>query len=98
MQGQAGFKLPGNPVANAITMVLGGLALAAALVFGFAAFLVLLLVGAVFVSFVSIRLWWLRRKFAKAGGQMHGHPGRPPSESGSTIDAEYEVLSRDDKD
>ena len=86
-------SLTGNPLANAITAVLGVIALAAAIAFGLVAFVIFAIAAAVFVSVVALRVWWLGRKLKK---RVDAAPG--PSRQGATvIDVEYEVLDRDKK-
>ena len=81
----------GNPVANAITAILGVIALGAAVVFSLAAFAIFAIAALVFASVVGIRLWWLSRKLRARGAPRH----RPSP--GAVIDVEYEVLDRSRK-
>ncbi len=83
----------GNPLANALMLVVGALAVGAAIVLGFLAFIVLAGIVVVLASIVGIRLWWFNRKLRKnsptknAGG---------PDRAGSTtrvIEGEYRVVS-----
>lgn len=87
--------LPGNPIANAVTIVLGALALVAVFAFGFVILTGFLILGAIFVSFVSLRLWWLGRKLRRSGVEFESvnreHVSRP-DEKGTVIDAEYRVI------
>lgn len=88
-------QLPGNPIVNAVTIVLGIAALGVAAVFGFVLFGAFLIAAAVFVSVISLRLWWLRRKLAKSGGAGRHSAARGTArrDDGSVlIDVEYEVL------
>ncbi len=56
----------GNPIANALVIVVGALAIAASIVVGFLAFVILASLLIVFSAIVGIRLWWFRRKMRKA--------------------------------
>ena len=78
----------GNPIANALVVIVGVLIIAASLVLGFFAFIALSAVVLVTAAIVGIRLWWLRRK----AGQ--GRDGPDPAES-HVIEGEYRVVHRD---
>lgn len=87
--------LPGNPIANAVTVVLGALALVAVFAFGFVILTAFLILAAVFVSFVSLRLWWLGRKLRRSGvdlGRFNRDHASREREEGTVIDAEYRVI------
>jgi len=90
--------LPGNPIANAITIILGVLTLVVAFAFGFVLLTGFLIVAAVFVSFISLRLWWLSRKLRREGADefsVREDPGHRGAVQGYVIDAEYRVLEED---
>ena len=59
-----GFQA-GNPIASALVIIVGSLAIAASIVVGFVAFMILASLILVLAAVVSIRLWWLRRKMAR---------------------------------
>lgn len=91
----------GNPLANALMLVVGALAVGAAIVLGFLAFIVLAGIVLVLVAIVGIRLWWLTRKLRREA--------REPSVSGDgqassrrVIEGEYRVVAtrtrRDSRD
>jgi type III secretory pathway component EscV len=84
----------GNPIANALVIVVGALAIGASIVLGFVAFVVLSGIILILAAVVGIRLWWFNRKLQKAtaSGQRDG-----TSVSG-VIEGEYhEVIEeRDD--
>ena len=83
--------LPGNPVANVITIILGSLALVAAFAFGLVLLAGFVIAAALFVSFISVRLWWLKRKLTGQGATE-----RPPQPGDtSVVEAEYEIISRE---
>ncbi|MEM8984552.1 MAG: hypothetical protein AAGC71_16090 [Pseudomonadota bacterium] len=81
----------GNPFMNALTAVLGVVALIAGIAFGFVALLIFLVAALVFASVVGLRLWWFNRRFRGAATKQ-----RPPS-AGAIIDGDYEVVDRDQK-
>lgn len=82
----------GNPIANALVVIVGVLAIALSLVLGFVAFVALAGVFLVMAAVVGIRLWWLQRKLRKrAGTEQARH------EADSRVDiieGEYHVISR----
>lgn len=80
----------GNPIANAIVVVVGALAIAASVVLGFFAFLVLAALLAVFAAIVGLRVWWFKRKLekrAKGDGRARD-TGSPPD----VIEGEFRVI------
>ena len=86
----------GNPIANALVIIVGVLAIGASIVLGFVAFVVLSSVVLIFAAIVGIRLWWFNRKLRKAGG-----PGAPGGQSEDrsigVIEGEFQVVD-DDRD
>ncbi len=69
----------GNPIANALVIIVGALAIGASIVLGFLAFVVLSSIILVLAAVVGIRLWWFNRKLQKAtasgkrdGGSVSG--------------------------
>ena len=90
----------GNPIANALVIIVGSLVIGASLVLGFVAFLVLACILFVLAAVVGIRLWWFRRKLRKAGVSPDSERGgrRRP---GGVIEGEYRVVieerERDDR-
>jgi len=84
----------GNPIANALVIVVGTLAIAASIVLGFFAFVVLGSALLILAAVVGIRLWWFRRKAARRSGRV-----RPGSNGGhQTIEGEYHVVIEDRDD
>ncbi len=79
----------GNPIANALVIIVGSLVIGASLVLGFVAFIVLSVILMILAAVVGIRLWWFRRKYAKAAGG--GRTGKPQGPSG-VIEGEYRVV------
>ncbi len=87
----------GSPIASALVIIVGALVIAASLVVGFLAFLVLGSVLLVLAAVVSARLWWLRRKMARdpafrAAPQSHARPTQ------QTIEGEYHVVVDEKRD
>jgi hypothetical protein len=83
----------GNPIANALVVIVGVLAIGASIVLGFFAFVVLGSIILVLGSIVAIRVWWFNRKLFKEAGRRPP-PGDPPA-SGGVIEGEYHVVKGD---
>lgn len=82
----------GNPIANALVVIVGALAIGASIVLGFFAFVVLGSIILVLGAIIALRVWWFNRRLAKqAGGQP---PPRQPPKSG-VIEGEYHVVKGD---
>lgn len=89
----------GNPIANAVVIVVGIVAILASIVVGFFAALVLGAALLVLAAFIGIRVWWLRRKMSGPG--MASRPGSASQRAGSeTIEGEYRIVidERDDSE
>ncbi len=97
MNGPTRPQLPGNPIANALTVGLGVLVLVAAFAFSFVLLIAFLVALAAFAAVISVRLWWARRKFEKSGASFQSRSGagvRPESEkSGTVVEGDFEVLA-----
>lgn len=85
----------GNPIANALVIIVGALAIGASIVLGFFAFVILASVLLILSAIVGIRLWWFRRKFEREYRQQR-KPGADGAET--IIEGEYRVIvdERDD--
>ena len=83
----------GNPIANALVVVVGALAIGASIVLGFVAFVVLGAILLVLGAVIGLRVWWFNRKLR---GQMEA-PERAARPAGhDVIEGEYHVV-KDDK-
>jgi membrane protein implicated in regulation of membrane protease activity len=81
----------GNPLANALMLVVAALAVGAAIVLGFVAFIVFAGIALVLAAIVGIRLWWFSRKL---GREARGKSERGDEQtSGRVIEGEYTVVS-----
>jgi membrane protein implicated in regulation of membrane protease activity len=82
----------GNPLANALTLVVGALAVGAAIVLGFFAFVILAGIVVMLASIVGIRLWWLNRQLRRNHSTQEE---ARRNEDGTTrvIEGEYRVVS-----
>jgi hypothetical protein len=93
---------PANPFTRLLAAVVGVLALVGAVFFGLFIFAAAIGVGLVLWLVFRVRLWWLGRRLQAAGarpGEPFGRPadGSRPGDD-SVIDADYEVVSREQKD
>ena len=89
----------GNPIANAIVVIVGALAIGASIVLGFVAFVVLSSIVLIFAAIIGIRLWWFNRKLARSGASAaDGQQG--PGKPAGVIEGEYRVVveERDDSE
>jgi membrane protein implicated in regulation of membrane protease activity len=87
----------GSPIASALVIIVGSLVIAASLVVGFFAFLILGSALLVLAAIVSARLWWLRRKMAQDPAfraAQQSHAGRTQQ----TIEGEYYVVVEEKRD
>ena len=84
----------GNPIANALVVIVGTLAIGASIVLGFFAFIVLASIVLVLGAVIGLRVWWLNRKLARAA-RSQGEP-RQTSQT-SVIEGEYHVVKGDEK-
>ena len=93
--GGPGRRFPfGNPVANALVVLVGALAIGASVVLGFLAFVALGSILLVLAAIIGIRVWWLNRKLAFCARR-----GDVPPDDGRVrihvIEGEYRDVSRD---
>jgi len=83
----------GNPIANALVVVAGVLAIAASIVLGFFAFVALSAIILVAAAIIGVRVWWFKRKLRHGAGVTSG--GTEPMKSESVIEGEYRVVHKD---
>ena len=84
----------GNPIANALVVIAGVLAIGVSIVLGFFAFVVLGSIVLVLGSIIGLRIWWFNRKLQKRAGTQS-----PPNSAAPTgvIEGEYHVVKGDEK-
>ena len=83
------FRFPGgNPLVNGLVIVAGLLAIAASIVIGFFAMVVLGSAFVILAAIVGIRLWWYRWKLRRQGLQPDGQQ----SAGDTMIEGEYTVV------
>ena len=78
-----------NPLVNALLIVLGALAMAALLVVGLVAVVVLGGIVVTLAALVGLRFWWLNRRF---GRQAARAARRRDGKKGALIEGEYRSL------
>ena len=82
----------GNPIANALVVIVGALAIGASIVLGFFAFVVLGSIVLVLGAIIALRVWWFNRKLRSQGGGQAPSREQPP---GGVIEGEYHVVKGD---
>ena len=82
----------GNPIANALVVIVGALAIGASIVLGFFAFIVLGSILLVLGAIIGLRVWWLSRKLRK---HMEQQPPSAGTGQGGVIEGEYHVVKGD---
>ncbi len=84
----------GNPIANALVVIVGVLTIAAFIVLGFFAAVALAGVILVMAAVLGIRLWWLGRKLPKQAQSTSGRRQSRPA-ANTVIEGEYQVVTAD---
>ena len=84
----------GNPIANALVVIVGALVIGASIVLGFFAFVILAAVVLVLGAIVSLRVWWFNRKLRR---EMRNTPPSADSVQLHVIEGEYHVVKGDKK-
>jgi membrane protein implicated in regulation of membrane protease activity len=79
----------GNPIANIFVVLVGALVIAASLVVGFVAFVILGSIVAVLAAVVGLRIWWFNRKLRRGSAAQD----KASTQSGdSVIEGEFHVI------
>ena len=94
--GNRGFPA-GNPLANALVIIVGALAIGVSIVLGFFAFVVLASLLLVFAAIVALRVWWFRYRLRRAASSDGGQRSdmQPPVD---VIEGEYHVVDEQQDD
>ena len=82
----------GNPIANALVVIVGALAIGISIVLGFFAFVVLAGIVLVLGSIIAIRVWWFGRQLRKQAGE---EPLSQNPSPGGVIEGEYHLVKGD---
>jgi hypothetical protein len=85
------FGTSGNPLWQALSLLVFGLLLIGAVVMGAVILMVVLGVAVIGAMALYARLWWLRRKLGRSAAARGAEPGM-----GTLIDAEYTVVEERD--
>ena len=84
-------QLPaGNPIANALVVIVGALAIGASLILGIAALIVFGSIVLVFAALVGIRVWWFNRRLSR---QVKSASRDSRAQKTEIIEGEYHVVS-----
>jgi hypothetical protein len=81
----------GSPFASALVIIVGSLAIAASILVGFFAFVILGSLLLILAAVVSIRLWWYRRKLSRDPAFQTTRASHH-AEDRQTIEGEYRVV------
>lgn len=87
----------GNPLANALVVIVGIIVISLSLALGFLVFVGIAGFMLVMAAVVSVRVWWLRKRFgAQTGSEQTRKSGS--ARSHRVIEGEYHEVRRRDKD
>ncbi len=86
-----------NPIASALVIIVGTLAIGASILLGFLVFVVLGSIILVIAGVVGIRLWWFNRRLRKNVGSRHAASAGRESAI-DVIEGEYHVVHKDSDD
>lgn len=79
----------GNPIANALVVIVGALVIGASIVLGFVAFVILGSILLVLGAVIGLRVWWLNRKLR---GSMRAATQQDGRHESGVIEGEYTVI------
>lgn len=85
----------GNPIANIFVIIVGALAIAASIVLGFFAFVIVGSFVLIMASIIGLRVWWFKRQLR---GQMPPVSEKNSTTRGGVIEGEYQVVADDRED
>lgn len=83
----------GNPIANALVIVVGVLAIGLSIVLGVMALIALGSIFLVLAAVIGIRVWWQQRRMQKQS-RRRGSSQPGSGEQRDVIEGEYRVVSR----
>lgn len=82
----------GNPLANALVIIVGALAIGASLILGVVALIILGSIVLILAAVIGIRVWWLNRRMSKG---LRSGKHKESSQQIDIIEGEYRVISSD---
>jgi Flp pilus assembly protein TadB len=85
----------GNPLANALVVVIGALAIGASLVLGVVALVVLGSIVLILGAIVGIRVWWFNRRLARSSRTQRSETRQQRVD---IIEGEYRIISGERKE
>ncbi len=85
----------GNPIANIFVIIVGALAIAASVVLGFFAFVIVGSIVLIMAAIIGLRVWWFKRKMRNQPGTDKASSAQHPA---GVIEGEFRVVAEDDKD
>ena len=92
---------PVNPIARLLAGLAGVLVLVGAVFFGLFVIVAAIAFGLVAWAVIWLRLWWIGRRLRSSGAPAPNPFGQAERRNGgddrSVIDADYEVVSRDEE-
>ena len=86
-----------NPIASALVIIVGTLAIGTMILLGFLAFVVMGSIMLVIAGIVGIRLRWFNRNLRKNAGSRHADRAGRES-ANDAIEGEYHVVHKDSDD
>jgi uncharacterized membrane protein YphA (DoxX/SURF4 family) len=84
----------GNPLANALVVVVGAIVIALSFVLGVVAFVALAGAVLVMAAIIGVRVWWLNRKFG-AHQKNHVNQKGNSATGAEIIEGEFRVVGPD---
>ncbi len=84
----------GNPLANALVVVVGVLVIAVSFVLGLVALVALVTAAIVLAAIIGVRVWWLKRKLGAGQNYTANHNGESATGS-EIIEGEFRVVGPD---
>ena len=89
---QFSFGTSGNPLLQALSLLVFGVLLVGAVIMGAVVFAALLGLAVIAALVFSIRVWWLRRKLRGRSPFDDGPQPPGPAKGARLIEGEYEVI------
>jgi amino acid transporter len=85
---------PGNPLANALVIVVGVLVIAVSFVLGVVALVALLAAAVVMAAVIGVRVWWLKRKIGTRQKNHVNQTGKTTTNA-EIIEGEFRVVTHE---